>query len=61
MLEVTAKPETLARWRELEQTIQSDLFDTMKDVGLTPPRRFANGGHINIGLKEAFGRDTRLR
>lgn len=60
VLEVTAKPETLERWRMLEKIVQSDLFNTMRDVGLIPPRRIASGGHINIGVKEAFGRDTRL-
>lgn len=59
VLEVQTKPSTFDEFHALRERLQRDLFDVAHQVGLQPDI-FASGGHIHIGIKEAFGNDGRL-
>ncbi len=58
-LEVIPKPMTISELKKNKKRIQKDIFDLMKESGLTPHRAFG-GGHIHLGALSAFGNDVRL-
>ncbi len=53
VLEVTAKPMTLEEVKANESLIQSLVFDSAFEVGLTPHRRLG-GGHIHLDIETHF-------
>lgn len=59
VLEVNSKPITLKQMKKgvIHKRLQ-DIFSLLKKNGLTPHERIG-GGHIHIGLKEAFGNDRK--
>lgn len=58
-LEVIPKPMTISEVKKYKDRIQKDIFDLMKEAGLTPHRAFG-GGHIHLGALSAFGNDVKL-
>lgn len=59
VVEITARPATLAELARLRDRMQRDIFDAAASVGLYPsPSK--GGGHINIGVESTFGRDAVL-
>lgn len=59
VVEITAKPATLAELARLRDRIQRDIFDAAAGVGLYP-NVSRGGGHINVGVESAFGQDSAL-
>lgn len=59
VLEISAQPNTIAGFRALKDRMQADIFEVAKSIGLAPHERLGQG-HMNIGIKSAFGEDAQL-
>ncbi|MCO5142679.1 MAG: hypothetical protein M9962_06285 [Oligoflexia bacterium] len=56
VIEVKTTPLTAKNAKIQTERLQTDVWDMLKKIGLTPPRFDGpwNGGHIHIGLDSAF-------
>lgn len=59
VVEVQMSPLTVAQLYKWKDTINEYIFETAKKLRLTP-RFEGSGGHLNIGMKSAFGEDSEL-
>lgn len=59
VIEITAKPQTLEELRSNSARIQSIVFDTAREIGLSPTGHdipvSRAAGHFNIGVRSAWG------
>ncbi|OFZ51297.1 MAG: hypothetical protein A2428_15780 [Bdellovibrionales bacterium RIFOXYC1_FULL_54_43] len=59
VVEIQAKPVTLAEFTKYRDRIQNDIFEVAESIDLKPDKG-SGGGHIHIGTQTAFENDPKL-
>src|SRR5687768_17300305 len=59
-LEIKTKPSTARRLQRVERRMQRYIFDVAHELGTVGRYEENSAGHLHIGVRSAFGTDTKL-